>query len=69
MSYYNGSLPGSEYWAGYVAQAEMPSTPRLALLAMVNIPVIAIVFNILWQLVRALFLPHVLLLTEKNAYT
>jgi hypothetical protein len=52
MSYYNGSLPVSDYWSGYVAQSQLPSTPRLALLALVNIPIFAIVLNVIWQLVR-----------------
>jgi len=51
MSYYNGSLPVSDYWSGYVAQAQLPSTPRLALLALLNIPIFAILLNVIWQLV------------------
>jgi sterol 14-demethylase len=53
MSYYNGSLPVSDYWSGYAAQAQLPSTPRLALLALLNIPVFAILLNVIWQLVRS----------------
>jgi len=41
-------------WAGYLAQAKDLPTSRLALLALVNIPVLAIVLNVLWQLVRVL---------------
>jgi sterol 14-demethylase len=52
MSHYNGSLPVSDYWSGYVVQAQLPSTPRLALLVLLNIPIFAILLNVLWQLVR-----------------
>lgn len=42
-------------WSGYLTEAHkyLPdSTPRLALLAFINIPIIAIVLNVLRQLVR-----------------
>jgi sterol 14alpha-demethylase len=52
MAYYNASLPDSEYWSGYVSQAQLLSTPRLVLLALINIPVFAIILNVVWQLVR-----------------
>jgi sterol 14-demethylase len=58
MSSYNGSSPVSEfwspvsdYWSGYVTQAQLPSTPRLALLALFNIPILAILLNVVWQLI------------------
>jgi len=54
MSFYNGSIPVSDYWSGYVAQAQLISTPRLALLVLFNIPVLAIFLNVIWQLVRIL---------------
>lgn len=48
-------LPAHGDWSGYLAEAHkyLPdSTPRLALLAFINIPIIAIVLNVLRQLVR-----------------
>ncbi|KZP22784.1 cytochrome P450 [Athelia psychrophila] len=59
-SYYNGSI-SSEIWSGYISQAQFSPTPRMALLAMVNIPIIAIILNVLWQLlpVRDKSLPPV----------
>lgn len=49
----NGSIPISDAWAGYLAQAQehLPSNSRLALIFFVNIPVIAILVNALWQVV------------------
>lgn len=52
MSSYNSSLPSSDHWSGYVAQAQFPLTPRLALFALFNIPILAIFLNVIWQLVR-----------------
>lgn len=52
MSVYNGSLPLSDDWSGYLAQAQQfTPTPRLALLALLNVPIFAVVLNILWQFV------------------
>jgi hypothetical protein len=48
-------LPAHGDWSGYLAEAHkyLPdSTPRLALLAFINIPIIVIVLNVLRQLVR-----------------
>jgi len=53
---YNGSLPLAEMWAGYLAQAksQLPTTldTRMVLIAMTSLPVVAIVLNVLAQLVR-----------------
>lgn len=40
-----------ESWSGYVQQAQtrIPSRERLALLALVNIPLIVILLNAIWQ--------------------
>ncbi|KAI0671481.1 cytochrome P450 [Trametes maxima] len=40
----------TEPWTGTLTQLEWPSNPRLLLLAMINIPLISIVLNALWQL-------------------
>ncbi|KAI0635800.1 cytochrome P450 [Trametes polyzona] len=40
----------TEPWTGTLTQLEWPSTPRLLLLALINIPLISIVLNVLWQL-------------------
>ncbi|KAF7979167.1 hypothetical protein HWV62_43431 [Athelia sp. TMB] len=59
-SYANGSI-SSEMWSSYVSQAQFSPTPRMALLALVNLPILAIVLNVLWQLlpVRDKSLPPV----------
>ena len=51
---FNATLHG---WSDYAAQAQsyLPSTPRLALLGLVNLPLIIIAFNVLYQLVRVFF--------------
>ena len=41
----------TEPWTGTLTHLEWPSTPRLLLLAMINVPVLSIVLNVLWQLV------------------
>ena len=52
MALYNDSLPLSDYWSGFLAQAQQfTPTPRLALLVLLNVPVFAVVLNIFWQLV------------------
>ncbi len=48
-------LPAHDAWSGYLAEVHQylpDSTPRVVLLAFINIPVIAIVLNVLRQLVR-----------------
>jgi len=53
---YNGTLPLSEMWAGYLTQAksQLPATldTRIVLIAMTSLPIVAIVLNVLAQLVR-----------------
>ena len=44
----------SEPWSGTLSQLEWPDTPRLWLYALINIPLISIVLNVLWQLVSTL---------------
>lgn len=51
MSSYYNSTTSSDIWSGYISQAQFSPTPRMALLALVNIPLIAIALNVLWQLV------------------
>lgn len=51
MSFANGTNP---LWSGYLAdaQAYLPeSNSRLALLILINTPIIAIILNALWQVV------------------
>lgn len=46
-----GPLTIPDAWSGYLAQAQEIASTRVLLLALVNIPLLAIVFNVLWQLV------------------
>lgn len=57
MSVVNGSLPISDAWAGYLAhaQANLPDKTRLIILLLINIPVIAIILNVIRQLVSVDF--------------
>nr|AEB00644.1 sterol 14 alpha-demethylase [Ganoderma lucidum]AEB00645.1 sterol 14 alpha-demethylase [Ganoderma lucidum] len=41
----------SEPWTGTLTHLEWPATPRLLLLALINVPVLSIVLNVLWQLI------------------
>ncbi|PIL35698.1 cytochrome P450 [Ganoderma sinense ZZ0214-1] len=41
----------SEPWTGTLTQFEWPATPRLLLLALINVPVLSIILNVLWQLI------------------
>lgn len=42
-----------DVWSGYLAQAKETSpSATMVLLALVNVPLLAIVVNVLWQLVR-----------------
>ena len=55
FSFNSTVLPAHDAWSGYLAEAHkyLPdSTPRIALLALINIPIIVIVLNVLRQLVR-----------------
>ncbi|TFK75170.1 cytochrome P450 [Pluteus cervinus] len=49
----NGSIPTLDAWAGYVshAQAHLPHSSRLLLLALLNTPLIVIILNVLRQLI------------------
>ncbi|KAJ7126748.1 lanosterol 14-alpha-demethylase [Mycena epipterygia] len=51
MSYaaLNASNPLAHVWSGYVAQAQELPSSRWLLLALINTPILAIVFNVLWQ--------------------
>jgi sterol 14-demethylase len=52
MSVNATAVPLDDAWNGFLASAEahLPQSPvRLALLALVNIPILAIVLNVLWQ--------------------
>jgi sterol 14alpha-demethylase len=49
----NGSIPiVKDLWSGYLAQAQELPTTRLLLLAAINLPLLAIVLNVLRQVVR-----------------
>ncbi|KAJ7170930.1 lanosterol 14-alpha-demethylase [Mycena crocata] len=51
MSYsaMNASNPLSDVWSGYLAQAQEVPRSRWLILALVNTPILAILFNALWQ--------------------
>ena len=57
MSYYNGTLPSSDQWSGYLTnvQAQFSEHSRLILILLINAPVIAVILNILGQLVNTFF--------------
>ena len=57
MSYHNVTLPSSDEWSGYLthAQTQFSEHSRLILILLINVPVIAIIFNILGQLVNFFF--------------
>ena len=60
----------TEPWTGTLTQLEWPSTPRLLLLALINIPLISIVLNVLWQLVSncVWLVPSVSVLMRSESY-
>ncbi|KAF7327900.1 Lanosterol 14-alpha-demethylase [Mycena kentingensis (nom. inval.)] len=45
----NGTSPLADVWSGYLAQAQQLPRERWLLLAFINAPILAIVFNALWQ--------------------
>ncbi|KAF5392447.1 hypothetical protein D9757_002105 [Collybiopsis confluens] len=45
-----GSIPVPDAWAGYLSQVQEIASTRVILIAFINIPLVAIVLNILWQL-------------------
>ncbi|KAK7018542.1 lanosterol 14-alpha-demethylase [Favolaschia claudopus] len=51
MSYsaFNASSPLSDVWSGYLAQAQQVPSSRWMILALVNTPILAVFFNVLWQ--------------------
>ncbi|KAJ7679053.1 lanosterol 14-alpha-demethylase [Mycena polygramma] len=51
MSYatLNSSNPLSDVWSGYLAQAQEVPRSRWMILALINAPILAILFNALWQ--------------------
>lgn len=57
MATFNSTLPLGDVFRNYATQFEHISTGRLALLAAVNIPVVLILLNALWQIVRVLSVP------------
>ncbi|KAJ3866279.1 lanosterol 14-alpha-demethylase [Lentinula novae-zelandiae] len=46
-----GPLTIPDAWSGYLAQAQEIASTRVLLLALINIPLLAIAFNVLWQLI------------------
>ncbi|KAF9071065.1 cytochrome P450 [Rhodocollybia butyracea] len=51
MNATGGVLPIPDAWSGYLAQAQEMATTRVILFALVNIPLLAIVLNVLRQLI------------------
>ncbi|KAJ7762035.1 lanosterol 14-alpha-demethylase [Mycena maculata] len=51
MSYaaLNSSNPLSDVWSGYLAQAQQVPSSRWLILALINTPILAVLFNALWQ--------------------
>ncbi|KAJ7018796.1 lanosterol 14-alpha-demethylase [Mycena alexandri] len=51
MSYaaLNSTNPLHDVWSGYLAQAQQVPSSRWAILALINTPILAILFNALWQ--------------------
>ncbi|KIK70327.1 hypothetical protein GYMLUDRAFT_32331 [Collybiopsis luxurians FD-317 M1] len=45
-----GANPIPDAWAGYLSQVQEVASTRIILLALINVPLLAIVFNVLWQL-------------------
>lgn len=55
FAHLNGTLPFEDVWAPYLANAQsyLPTTnSRLALILLLNAPVVIILLNALWQVVR-----------------
>lgn len=52
----NSTIPLTmpDAWSGYLAQAQEMASTRGILLELINVPVLAVVVNVLWQLVRLL---------------
>ena len=61
FDYLNAPVPVSDAWSGYLAHAQdhLRHNSRLALILLINAPVIAILLNVLRQVVSTLssFLP------------
>ncbi|KAF7312456.1 Lanosterol 14-alpha-demethylase [Mycena indigotica] len=49
MSFANSTNPLSDTWSGYLAQAQELPRERWLLLAFINAPILAVLFNALWQ--------------------
>ncbi|KAJ7077155.1 lanosterol 14-alpha-demethylase [Mycena belliarum] len=45
----NASNPLADVWSGYLAQAHTVPSSRWLILALVNTPILAVIFNVLWQ--------------------
>lgn len=62
MSYFNGTLPSSNVWSGYLthAQTQLSEHSRLILILVINAPVIAIILNIVGQLVNTFLYTNVM---------
>ena len=74
MSYFNGTLPSSDVWSGYLthAQTQFSEHSRLILILLINAPVIAIILNVLGQLVNTFlhrFLNFYLLTITSTSYS
>lgn len=52
------SFPTSDEWSGYISQAQvhLQNNQRLLLILLINTPIIAVVLNVLRQLVRCFVL-------------
>ena len=68
---FNGTIASTEMWSSVwdEAQKHLPSsTPRLALLAFINIPIIAIVLNVLRQLASTPSFFRAIVLTRQRRF-
>jgi len=65
MSFSNGTVPLSDAWSGYLADAQshLQNNSRLILAVLVNIPIIAILLNVIRQLVRFFFIYFALVMS------
>lgn len=59
MEFNATAVPSSDAWSGYLAEAQKHLSSRMIILALINIPVMAVVLNVLKQLVRMISLVHV----------
>lgn len=68
MSFNGTQLLTYDGWQGYVAQYQehLPSRGRLALLAVINLPVLIVLLHALWQVVSAVSIENATYRTDVN---